>query len=55
MIKGKQLINTSNTPKVTNVYLKSVFDYLRSVFSKIEGSMILWSIFAAGCAINLTG
>lgn len=35
-------------------WLKYVLDHLRYLFSQIEPSILLWSIFSAGCVINLT-
>ncbi|XP_012062776.1 PREDICTED: lipase maturation factor 2-like [Atta cephalotes] len=41
--------------KVTNEPLKLILDNLRSLVSKVEPSLILWSVFTAGCAIIVTG
>ncbi|GLG99407.1 Lipase maturation factor [Gryllus bimaculatus] len=35
-------------------WLKYVLDRLRFLFSQVEPSILLWSIFSAGCVINLT-
>lgn len=40
-------------PPVTP-WLKYVLDRLRYIFSQLEPSLLLWSIFTAGCVINLT-
>ncbi|XP_012264453.2 lipase maturation factor 2-like [Athalia rosae] len=38
-----------------NPTLKLILNSLRSMVSKIEASLLLWSVFAAGCAIIMSG
>jgi len=41
--------------KITNEPLKLILDNLRSLVSKVEPSLILWSVFTAGWAVIITG
>jgi len=35
-------------------WLKALLDYLRYLVSCVEPSLLLWSIFSAGCAVIIT-
>ncbi|XP_018403720.1 PREDICTED: lipase maturation factor 2-like [Cyphomyrmex costatus] len=41
--------------KITNEPLKLILDNLRALVGKIEPSLMLWSVFTAGCAIIVMG
>lgn len=40
--------------KVTNELLKSILDIIRMLLGKAEPSLLLWSVFTAGCALIMT-
>lgn len=40
--------------KVTNEILKTILDNIRLLMGKIEPSLLLWSVFTAGCALIMT-
>lgn len=40
--------------KITNEPLKVILDAIRKLLSRVEASLLLWSIFTAGCAIIMT-
>ncbi|XP_063985646.1 lipase maturation factor 2-like [Diachasmimorpha longicaudata] len=40
---------------VTNDVLKSLLGAIRAIVNKVEASLLLWSVFTAGCAIIMTG
>ncbi|KAK0163832.1 hypothetical protein PV328_002522 [Microctonus aethiopoides] len=40
--------------KVTNELLKSILDTIRMLLGKAEPSLLLWSVFTAGCALIMT-
>ncbi|KAL0116070.1 hypothetical protein PUN28_011138 [Cardiocondyla obscurior] len=41
--------------KIANEPLKLILDYVRSLISKVEPSLILWGVLTAGCTIIITG
>ncbi|XP_011631116.1 lipase maturation factor 2-like [Pogonomyrmex barbatus] len=41
--------------KITNEPFKLILDNLRSLVRKIESSLLLWSVFTAGCVVIITG
>ncbi|KAL6268444.1 hypothetical protein P5V15_001579 [Pogonomyrmex californicus] len=41
--------------KITNEPFKLILDNLRSLIRKIESSLLLWSVFTAGCVVIITG
>ncbi|KAG8036745.1 hypothetical protein G9C98_004067 [Cotesia typhae] len=53
-LKKLNILQDKATIKITNKMLKTVLDYMRMVTEKIEPSLLVWSIFIAGCAIIMT-
>lgn len=52
---GKMKIVQDQAPiRPTNETFKIILDFLRSIVCKIEATVLLWSVFAAGCAIIMT-
>lgn len=49
-----KILQDKNAAKVTNDLLKLVLDNIRSVIGRFEGSLLLWSVFMAGCAIIMS-
>lgn len=49
-----KILKDDKVVPVTNDILKTVIDALRALINKIEASLLLWSVFTAGCAIIMT-
>ncbi|XP_011501020.1 PREDICTED: lipase maturation factor 2-like [Ceratosolen solmsi marchali] len=54
-LSKKKIIQNKPYIKVMNNTLKIVFDFIRSLVSKVEATLLLWGMFTAGCAIIMTG
>ncbi|PSN35844.1 Lipase maturation factor 2 [Blattella germanica] len=52
--KVKLLPDASETDSEVAPWLKAILDRLRHLVSHLESSILLWSLFSAGCAIILT-
>ncbi|XP_015121845.1 lipase maturation factor 2 [Diachasma alloeum] len=50
-----KILKDEKVVAVTNEVLKSLLGAIRAVVNKIEASLLLWSVFTAGCAIIMTG
>lgn len=50
-----KIIQDKPSPKVTNNNLKVVLDFVRSLVSKVEATLLIYGVFTAGCAIIMTG
>lgn len=53
-LKGMKILGSDTPVRVTNESLKMILDLIRSLVIKIESSLLLWSIFTAGCAIIMS-
>lgn len=53
-LKKLNILQDKATIKITNKMMKTVLDYMRMATEKIEPSLLVWSIFIAGCAIIMT-
>ena len=50
-----KIIQDKDYPKVTNSTFKSILDFIRSLVSKVEATLLVWGVITAGCAIMMTG
>lgn len=52
-LKKIKILGKNDIP-ITNEWLKAVLDYLRFWVTRVEPSILLLSVFSAGCAIIAT-
>ncbi|XP_050457179.1 lipase maturation factor 2-like [Cataglyphis hispanica] len=53
-VKKMKVIQDKPDFKIANEPLKFILDNLRSLVSKIEASLFLWSVFTGGCTVIVT-